>query len=378
MGKIRWHSAIGADIQQSLTLKFLTMSEAGNETYLGLTYQDFQANSIRRYAATQRDILDMNHRHASLTHTIALSPGMNLTTSLYAARTFRDWARVNSIGGVSIANLLADPASNSNAYQIMTGQADGNLNYQSAARTFLVSGLQSNWSYRFDTGSMQHHLQAGMRLHQDEADRYATQSAYLMSNGDMRLNIAGIKGNAENQIRQAKSFAGYLQYEVLIKKFSITPGLRYEAMELAFDNYGNNDNARAGNALKFASNKLDILLPGVGISYAWKENMRFFGGVHRGFSPPGMPSVNSKVSQAQSETAINYELGYRVNKKNFKSQVIAFVNNYQNILGSDNVSSGGAGTGDMFNAGKAIFKELSSVWNITCWENLPSIGFPLM
>lgn len=366
MGKIRWHSALGADIQQSLTLKFLTMSEEGNETYLGLTYQDFQANSIRRYASTQRDLLDMNHRHASLTHTIVLAPQMNLTTSVYAARTFRDWARVNSIGGVSIANLLADPVTNSKAYQIMTGQADGNLNFQSAARTFLVSGLQSNWSYRFETGSMQHHLQAGVRLHQDEADRYATQSAYLLTNGDMRLSAAGIKGNAENQIRQAKSFASYLQYELLYKKFSITPGLRYEAMEFAFDNYGNNDNARVGNALKSASNKLDIFLPGIGIAYALKSNMRLFGGIHRGFSPPGMPSISSKTSQAKSETAINYELGYRVNKNHFKTQIIAFLNNYQNILGSDNVSGGGAGTGDMFNAGKAIIQgiEFSMEYNL--------------
>ena len=42
MGKIRWHSAPETRIQQSLTLKILNASETANETYLGLTFEDFK------------------------------------------------------------------------------------------------------------------------------------------------------------------------------------------------------------------------------------------------------------------------------------------------------------------------------------------------
>ena len=377
MGKVRWHTDVNARINQSLTLKFLTMSEEGNETYLGLTFNDFLANSNRRYAATQKDLLDMNHQHLSLTHSINPTNKFSITSTAYAAKTFRDWGRVNSIGGVSLTNILADPISNSTAYSIMTGQSNGNLNFQSAARTFYVLGFQSNLTYDFETGAVRHKIQSGIRYHQDEADRYATQSTFAMTNATMVLSSAGVKGNAENQIRQAKSWAGYLQYELVIDKLTISPGIRYENMELAFTNFGNNDNARIGTALKSAKNQLAIFLPGVGVSYVVKDNMRVFGGVHKGFSPPGMPSVTANATQAKTETASSYELGYKVNYKNLKLQAIGFLNNYQNILGSDNVSGGGAGTGDMFNAGNAKIQGIEFSLEQNLWRSSTKWSLPL-
>ena len=377
MGKVRWHTDVNAPINQSLTLKFLTMSEEGNETYLGLTFNDFLANSNRRYAATQKDLLDMNHQHLSLTHSINPTNKFSITSTAYAAKTFRDWGRVNSIGGVSLTNILADPISNSTAYSIMTGQSNGNLNFQSAARTFYVLGFQSNLTYDFETGAVRHKIQSGIRYHQDEADRYATQSTFAMTNATMVLSSAGVKGNAENQIRQAKSWAGYLQYELVIDKLTISPGIRYENMELAFTNFGNNDNARIGTALKSAKNQLAIFLPGVGVSYVVKDNMRVFGGVHKGFSPPGMPSVSANAVQAKTETASSYELGYKVNYKNLKLQAIGFLNNYQNILGSDNVSGGGAGTGDMFNAGNAKIQGIEFSLEQNLWRSSTKWSLPL-
>jgi Fe(3+) dicitrate transport protein len=377
MGKVRWHTDVNASINQSLTLKFLTMSEEGNETYLGLTFNDFLTNSNRRYAATQKDLLDMNHQHLSLTHSINPTNKFSITSTAYAAKTFRDWGRVNSIGGVSLTNILADPISNSTAYSIMTGQSNGNLNFQSAARTFYVLGFQSNLTYDFETGAVRHKIQSGIRYHQDEADRYATQSTFAMTNATMVLSSAGVKGNAENQIRQAKSWAGYLQYELVIDKLTISPGIRYENMELAFTNFGNNDNARIGTALKSAKNQLAIFLPGVGVSYVVKDNMRVFGGVHKGFSPPGMPSVTANATQAKTETASSYELGYKVNYKNLKLQAIGFLNNYQNILGSDNVSGGGAGTGDMFNAGNAKIQGIEFSLEQNLWRSSTKWSLPL-
>ena len=377
MGKVRWHTDVNAPINQSLTLKFLTMSEEGNETYLGLTFNDFLTNSNRRYAATQKDLLYMNHQHLSLTHSINPTNKFSITSTAYAAKTFRDWGRVNSIGGVSLTNILADPISNSTAYSIMTGQSNGNLNFQSAARTFYVLGFQSNLTYDFETGAVRHKIQSGIRYHQDEADRYATQSTFAMTNATMVLSSAGVKGNAENQIRQAKSWAGYLQYELVIDKLTISPGIRYENMELAFTNFGNNDNARIGTALKSAKNQLAIFLPGVGVSYVVKDNMRVFGGVHKGFSPPGMPSVSANAVQAKTETASSYELGYKVNYKNLKLQAIGFLNNYQNILGSDNVSGGGAGTGDMFNAGNAKIQGIEFSLEQNLWRSSTKWSLPL-
>ena len=108
-----------------------------------------------------------------------------------------------------------------------------------------------------------------------------------------------------------------------------------------------------GTALKTGDNNVFVALPGIGISYQFNEYMQTFGGVHKGFSPPGTPIAGTVNTQANSETSINYELGLRYGKNGIQFEMTGFWNDYDNILGSDNVSGGGLGTGDLFNAGHA-------------------------
>lgn len=358
MGKLRWHTDENASVPQYVTLKFLSFSEQGNEAYLGLTYEDYKANPLRRYAATQKDHIDMNRNDISLNYTILPARGLSISTTAYYSYTFRDWARVNTIGGQGLNTILANPTAQPTAYQIMIGKANGNIDYQSAARTFYTQGVQANAQYVFDIGATIHKIHLGVRYHTDKADRYSTRSTYAMNNGLMILTSAGVQGNAENQIRNANSLATYLSYDIIYKRLKISPGLRYEKINLEFQNYGNADAGRLGTALRTATNDLSILLPGLGLNYEFSESMSAFAGVHKGFSPPGMPSVTSAIGQAKPEISMGYEVGYRFNKKGVNAQIAGFMNNYTNILGSDMVSTGGLGTGDMFNAGKALIQGL--------------------
>jgi Fe(3+) dicitrate transport protein len=358
LGKLRWHTDEKAAIQQAVTLKFVNSTEDGNETYLGLTYDDYQKNSLRRYAGTQKDILDLNHKHFSLNHSIGLTKGLSINTTAYYSKTFRDWARANTFGGQSINNILNNPTAQQAAYNNMTGQENGDIQYLSAARTYHSKGMQLNAKYFFNTKDINHKLQFGVRYHTDESDRYGTNSVYVMTSGTMILTTAGIKGNQENQIRSANSWATYLSYDIQYKGLKISPGIRHEKINLDFLNFGTADNTRLGTALKLATNELSILLPGIGVNYDITKDMSVFGGVHKGFSPPGMPSVTSTTGQANVESSVNYELGYRFETRGLNLQATAFLNHYKNILGSDNVSGGGAGTGEMFNAGKALIKGL--------------------
>lgn len=369
LAKLRWHTDDKASIPQSVTLKFVHSTEAGNESYLGLTLEDFKANPYRRYAATQKDILDMSHYHVSINHTIKPISGFSVITTAYYAHTFRDWARVNTIGGQSINNILGKPVQYSLPYEIMTGEADGYLDYQNAARTYFSEGIQSNAQYIFNTNQISHKVMLGGRYHRDQADRYATKSEYSMTAGNMSLVTSGTKGNQENQIRNGSSWAFFINYDIHFKNLKVSPGLRYENIAFDFQNYGTSDNTRTGLQLKSATNQLDVVLPGVGINYTLNKSMSIFGGVHKGFSPPGMPSVGSNTVQAQPETAINYEMGYRINRENLQFQAVGFLNVYDNILGSDNVSGGGAGTGDMFNAGKAKIQGLEASIDYDLWHS---------
>lgn len=366
MGKLRWHTDDQANLQQSVTLKFVNSTEDGNETYLGQTFEDFRANPVKRYAGTQKDKLDMTHQHVSLTHSILPAKGLSINTTAYYSTTFRDWARANSFGGQSINNILNNPAARQAAYNIMNGSADGEIAFQSAARTYFSKGVQMNADYFFNTNQINHKLHVGVRQHTDQADRLATRSTYAMTNGNMILTAAGVIGNQENQIRNANSLATYISYDLQYKKLKVSPGIRHESINFDFQNYGNADNARLGTALRSASNSLSIVLPGVGITYDISDEMNVFGGVHKGFSPPGMPSVTSTTGQAKVESSVNYEVGYRWDKDGLNLQAVGFINNYDNILGSDNISGGGAGTGDMFNAGNAKIQgmELSLAYDL--------------
>jgi len=379
MGKLRWHTIENSKIPQLVTLKFLNTNENANEAYLGLTFEDFKANPLRRYAATQKDNLILNHHHLTINHTIIPYKGLTVSSTAYYTKTFRDWARVNSIDGQSINSILANQNNYLIPYQIMIGKADGNVSHQSAARTYFSKGFQSSIQYFFETNSIKHKIQLGLRLHQDQADRYGTVSTFSMTNGAMILSNAGIKGNSENQIRAAQSFAGFVHYDLKYKGLSISPGIRFEQIGFKFKNYGNNDYARFGSNLKSAKNNINILLPGIGIHYQIKNDMNIFGGVHQGFSPPGMPSVSS-TTQAKAETAVNYEIGFRIQKENIKSQIVGFLSDYANILGSDNVSAGGIGSGDMFNAGNAMIKgtEISFEYNIaSLFQHSDELKIPL-
>ncbi|MBX3006877.1 MAG: TonB-dependent receptor [Melioribacteraceae bacterium] len=358
MAKLRWHSDDDADIPQALTLKFLNSSEDGNETYLGLTYEDYISNPFRRYSATQKDLLEMKHQHLFLNYLVTPVSGLMVNTTVYYATTYRDWARANTIGGQSINNILNNPAIHQTPYQIMIGIANGNIDYQSAARTYFSKGIQTNIQRLFNTSEVWHKIILGLRYHEDQSDRYATRSVYSMDNGNMILNSVGVKGNQENQIRNAGSFSSYLNYEINYKGLKVSPGLRYEKINFDFQNYGNTDVERIGISLKTASNDFSVLLPGLGINYEIDNTMNLFGGIHKGFSPPGMPSLTSTTGQAKVETSLNYELGYSYENNLLNAQVTAFYNNYDNILGSDNVSGGGAGTGEMFNAGNAKIQGL--------------------
>ncbi len=352
MGKIRWHNAAGAKVKQSLTFKFIHMSEDANESYLGLTYTDFMQTPYRRYAATQLDYLNMEHQDISLTYRGDLSEHIKVVVTGYYGTTYRDWSRVSNVEGVSLNTLLAGPGSNAHAFDVMRGEADGLVNYQSAARTFTSQGVQASVHVRKNVRNVQIEWETGARKHMDNADRWATQSQYRMVSGWMRLETAGVRGNAENQIRSADTWSAYTQAALQWRALTLTPGVRYEQIELTNDNYGVNDNARWGVDRVVVNNALSMWLPGLGWTVQMEKGT-LFGGVHSGFSPPGTPVNNTTNTQAKAEHAVNYEFGYRVRHKYIKAQGVVFYSDYSNILGSDNISGGGAGTGDTFNAGEA-------------------------
>jgi Fe(3+) dicitrate transport protein len=88
-------------------------------------------------------------------------------------------------------------------------------------------------------------------------------------------------------------------------------------------------------------------VPGIGISYDAGSELQIFGGIHRGFAPPGPGSSDF----TEPEESVNYEFGTRFDQGALAVDATVFFNDYSNLLGADTLSTGGDGSGNLFNGG---------------------------
>jgi Fe(3+) dicitrate transport protein len=383
LAKIRVNTNEDAKIYQSLTLKLGQTSELSNETYLGITENDFNQTPYRRYAGSQEDYIVTAQNQFSATHVMKLSKNIDITTTGYYNNFSRNWYKLDKVKDstgttTSIGALLNSPEKYADAYDILTGASSTHqdaLTVKANKRDYYTKGLQSTLGVNFNTGSVQHKLDVGFRAHYDQMDRYQHEDKYKMVDGTMMLTKSGTPGTESNRIAEATAYAGFVQYQIRYKNLTVVPGVRYENIFLKQRDFGKNDPERTGSSLKENENHVSAIVPGVGVDYKFSNNLSTFFGIHKGFAPPG------STPESMPEESINYELGTRFAKNGLSGQVIGFLNNYHNLLGTDLAAAGGGGTGDMFNGGKAISKgiEFQAVYDLLYTSDLSfSLPFSLV
>lgn len=196
-------------------------------------------------------------------------------------------------------------------------------------RDYISKGVQTQIDYHWSGNEVYHDIEVGLRYHYDEEDRFQWLNKFSIVNNQMNLTSNGIPGTDANAISSALAFAGSIQYKLLYKNLTLTPGLRYENILLSRANFGTNDTSRTGSNLSERENKIDIFIPDIGFNYKLNKNTAIYGGVHKGFSPP------ANTPGQQAEESINYELGSRFNYKGIRGELVTFFNDYSNLLGSD-------------------------------------------
>ncbi len=354
IAKVRVNTNSDAKIQQSLTIKLgQTMGES-DETYLGLTDADFEATPFRRYSGSQKDVINTRQRQIMLRHQIQPFKFMDVTTTVYRTDFERNWYKLAKVKAstdgeqVSISKILDDPTTYNQEFDIIQGVTSPNddaLEVKANNREYYSKGLQTVLGFRFGSETVKSDLEIGLRFHQDQIDRFQWVDKYKMEDGVMMLTKSGTPGTESNRIETANAFAGYLQYTLQVGAWTIVPGLRYENIEIERLDYGKQDPDRTEINLSTRSNKVDVVIPGIGIDYKINSKWNSFLGIHKGFSPPG-----SKEG-TEPEESVNYELGFRFQHKALYIQSVLFFNDYSNLLGSDLAASGGQGTTDQFNGG---------------------------
>ncbi|WP_062054171.1 TonB-dependent receptor family protein [Aquimarina longa] len=351
LAKFRINTNLDAKIYQSLLFKIQYSEEVANETYLGLTDADFEENPFRRYRASSEDVMNAEHQQYQLTHFIRLSASLDIRTTGYLNRFKRNWYKLDDVNlgeRVGINNILSSPENFPSEYQTLLGNEDTQtdaLGIKANNRVYTSNGIQSVATLKWGNQWVQH-LEAGIRYHEDDEDRFQWVDRYAFQNQELIRTTVSEKGTDANRIVSAKALAAHLLYTVKIENLTLTPGLRYENITLTRTDYGTNDPSRTGQDLSIRENEVDVWIPGMGANYRFSNSLSIFGGVHKGFSPP------SNTPGQNAEESINYELGSRFSFKGFNGEVVGFYNDYQNLLGSDLAATGGTGSLDQFNAGE--------------------------
>ena len=360
IAKIRVKTDHVKGVNHALELKFGYADENSDETYVGLSADDFKKTPFLRYAGSQMDKLKTDHRQWVATYLLTFSNKLKITTNAYYNYFHRNWYKLNDVrAGItskekrSIADVLVDPETNIRYFDILTGKTDREeeaLLVRANNRTYRSRGIQTRAEYRFNLNEFFFDLEFGLRYHADEEDRFQWDDSYSMKNKKMVLFMEGIHGTNANRVTSANALAGYLLAKLRYDAWTVTAGLRYEDVDLLKKDYTKEDLARSGKVRIETPNHARVLIPGVGLHYQLMPAASVFFGIHKGFAPP------SAELYQKPESSVNMELGTRVAIGNFRAELIGFYNSYSNMLGSDLAASGGAGTLEQFNVGEARVK----------------------
>lgn len=351
-------------LYQSLRIKLGYTDQTADETYLGLTDADFAANPNRRYAASANDDFQSEHEQYQATYVIDAGRNWRGEVTAYRNDFSRNWYKVQSVGGTSPNNVLVDPTTYATEYGYLTGTTspDDAIQIRANNREYYSQGVQAKIEWDLGFGDTEVMLDTGIRLHEDEEDRFQHQDGYRMEDGVLVLTTAAAGGSQTNRVSDADVTSLFLDSEIRTGNWIFTPGVRFEDIDMRRLDFATDDPTRAQGPTRVRENSVQVVIPGAGALYRLNERWRVLAGVHKGYNPP------APGSSASEEDSINVEAGVRYDDGNLSFESIYFVNDYDNLVGTVTESTGGGGQiGDQFDGGEVIVSglELTTAYNFS-------------
>ena len=232
MVKVRVNSSPSDKNYQELLLKILKADETSNQSYLGLTDADFNLNPYRQYAASQNDQINVEHEQLQLSYAVDINKDLSLRAKAYKNDTARNWYKASKIGGMSLGSII-DSANqgDDNAISLLQSEAEGEVVIKHNNRVYTSQGMEFMLDWNFDSGESRHDLEVGVRIHQDEEDRFQAEDTYWQNTGgSLMLTEAGIFGNklSNNRLTKADALAMYIRDEIKYGDWTFSPGVRFE------------------------------------------------------------------------------------------------------------------------------------------------------
>ncbi len=342
----------------SVEVKFQRYAERSDETYLGLTRADFLATPLRRYAASQVDVMNVRQDFWQASYRLAPTEAFSLAATAYVRDTSRAWYKLHDVrnlantGWTSLSNVLLTPAAFPTELADLRGGDGfagrvGALRVRNNNREYAARGVQLLAESRFATGRVDHKLEASLRFHRDSEDRFQQDDRYTMVGRTMELVSVGVPGSQDNRLGEARAWSAFVRDTMTVGPLTLTPGVRYENIILRQTRWALGDAVRAVPVAQ-AERSVQAWLPGVGAVWRVSDGLRLVGGVHRGFSNPAPGSTTT------AETSWNYEAGVRLGSPAQGLEIIGFVNQFGNLVGTCTASTdSGCAIGDQFDGGRA-------------------------
>lgn len=368
--KIQWYSEGGA-FDQRIQLKLGYAEEDSDETYLGLSDADFEAQPGRRYVASEFDRYESEHWQAHVIHLADFRNDWQLTSKAYYNRFDRAWFKFDGFidpAATAAPVVLANPEQYAREMALLRGEvnSDGSdaetLDVADFDREYGSMGADFRLSHQRQWGHADHELEVGLRYHYDYVDREQTPYGYQVIDGALVFD-----GRAREQLVfnewQTDALAVFFSDSIEYGAWKIDLGLRYEYIE-----------GEAKDLLAETRNdtEQDIWLPGVGVFYQLTPEWGLLAGVNKGFSPAS-PGASDEVDPEES---INYEYGVRYTGQNLNADLIGFFSDYDNLLGRCRVSDPGCTVGEEFNGGEVEVAGAEFTANYTA-ELTPGLWMPV-
>ncbi len=299
--------------RHTLTLKGNYYGEDSQITYSGLTLAEWDEDP--RQNPFLNDAFDGWRLGASARHTWVLGSASVLTTQLYGSRFSRDWWRQSS-NSSERPNDKSDPGCDGMHNLLTTCGNEGRL------RDFDHYGIEPRLRTALKLFGLPSEAEIGVRAHFEIQERRQEQ-------GDTPLARSGRR--VEDNRRENQAFSAVAQDRLLIGDFTLSAGMRLEAIGYERTNRLANDGAGASGRTS-----LRQWLPGIGLTWAPGTALNLFTGLHRGFAPPRTEDVISQTGGAvelEAEKSWNYELGARaLPTRGLRLDATWFRSDYENQL----------------------------------------------
>lgn len=339
---------------RKISLKLSHATEDSEETYLGVSDEDYNVNPFNRYSASALDRMQWDRQAIMLGWHSPLFKSSKYDLRVYHHQMNRNWNKFSRFRNNQNLDEVLYQNDTNDLLSVLNGSRNSadeseNLIIGENDRKYFSQGIQSEFSIPMTTGNIFHQLNLGVRIHRDQVRRNHSEVEKQMQDG----NLLAVEDTYQvtNKIEDTSTaLSTFLQDEIIIGDLTAKVGARFERIRSVRDTNVAGENDIIENQ--------DMITPGVGVNYSLTQNIAILAGVNQGNTIVG-PGQDASIGP---EKAINYEAGVRV-KGPLYFEAIGFLSDYSNIKGTCSFSAGcdDEQIDQEFNGGEAQIIGLESI-----------------